>query len=137
MTLLKPLFSTIAGVVLLGGVATPAAAQYVNDDPEAIGNFLDTLYSALEESPGAYSLATEEYSDQDNLRNAGSICEAFSYGASVTDIIQVFSESESIQALSPADQEVAGEYLGAVMAASGFYYCPEYGREPVLEFLAE
>ena len=139
MNLLPPLSVAVTGTALIAAIAAPASAQtYVNDDPAAIDEFLTALYAVLEaESEGAYTLATEEYSDQDNLNNAGFICEAFSYGASVDQIIGLFMEDEGILALPPEGQEIAGQYLGAVIFAGGFYYCPEYGQEPVLDFLEE
>ena len=139
MNFLHPLSAVVTGTALVAAIAAPASAQaYVNDDPAAIEEFLTALYAVLEqESEGAYFLATEEYSDQDNLNNAGFICEAFSYGASVDQIIELFMADEGIQSLTAEGQEIAGQYLGGVIFAGGFYYCPEYGQEPVLEFLEE
>jgi hypothetical protein len=139
MNFLRPLSAAATGTALIAAIAAPAFAQtYVNDDPVAIEEFLTALYTVLEqEREGAYILATEEYSDQDNLNNAGFICEAFSYGASVDQIIQIFMEDEGIQDLTVEGQEIAGQYLGGVIFAGGFYYCPEYGQEPVLDFLEE
>lgn len=136
MNFLQPLSALVTGTALLTAIAAPAAAQYVNNDPAAIEDFLSALYGILEqESTAAYELATVEYSDQDNVANAGFICTAFSNGASVEDIIQTFSENDGIQELSPEAQQIAGEYLGGVIFAGGFYYCPEYGETPVLDFL--
>lgn len=127
MKLLQPLFALATSATLLTGLSVPAQAQYVNSNPRAASSFLNSLYDYLrEENALAYHLATTGFNDQDNLDNAGAMCHAFSLGATVDDILDVFIQNLMASELSDTQRNAVGIYLGAVLANSGAHYCPEY-----------
>lgn len=119
MGLLKTVAAGLVGMTWVIGIV-PAIAQ---TSPNA---YLNALYRFLQdENPLAYQLATEVFTDQDNLEYAQVICAAYDEGYSVNQIINEFFAGAEVSSLSPEEQQILAAYLGALIPASALYHCPE------------